>query len=81
MEVPYMSVRGTVMIDGTEVYVYRSQIDGYIVIDVESGEGLDTDHHGDDKSGAPKLRIFVNSELSRTETDPDTGEWIKKEGQ
>lgn len=51
---------GQVIFEGLEVTVYRSEIDGKLVVDIASPDLADEDH---DKWGVPIVRVNVNDEV------------------
>lgn len=69
---PDASKRNGVELDGIEVELFRSEIDGRIVVHVSSTDASDHDHHT--PGGVPKIRIGVNDEYENL--DPD-GSWEK----
>ena len=63
----------TIEIDGIEVEVYRSKIDGRILIHIDTENGLDSDHHT--PRGVPKLRVGVNDCYINLEPDG----WVERD--
>lgn len=56
--------------EGLEITVYRSEIDGRIVIELDTSELAERDNH---PYGVPNLVLYVNDE--RNEVNPEGG-WI-----
>jgi len=61
-------------LDGTLVQVWRSGIDGRIVVHVDTSAGLDEDHH--EPGGCPKIRVGINDHY----TNLEPGGWEEQDG-
>lgn len=58
----------TIELDGIEVTLSRSQIDGKILIQVDSAKALDDDQY---PNGVPKIRIGINDDYGDFDADGD----------
>jgi len=57
--------------DGLEVCLYRSSIDGRLVVDIDSGCVAGSDEH---ESGVPRLVVYINEQRGELRAD---GSWCE----
>jgi len=64
----------TIEAHGVVLHFYRSEIDGRLVVDIDT---KNTAPHDEFENGIPKLRLMVNDEFLETN---ENGDWVEPEG-
>lgn len=61
----------TLILDGLEVHLYRSDMDGRLVVDVDSGC---VGEHDQFENGVPRLVLYINEQRGELRAD---GSWCE----